>query len=96
MPRLRTIGMSRDSSKNPSGRSNRVTIGGDSGKKKSSNSSNSLTTGSTLVGVAGTEHDAERGVIMFKQLHDIHDYELCWVDHNHAPHMPPGWCGHGL
>lgn len=83
---LRTVGLSRDSSKNPSGRSDRVTIGGGSGKKKSSKSSN-ITTTSTLVGVASS-HDAERGP--FKQLHDVHDYELSWVNDNHAPPMSDG------
>lgn len=83
---LRSVGLSRDRSKNPSGRSDLVTIGGGSGKKKSSKNSDSTTT-STLIGVTST-YDVERG--SFKQLHDEHDYELEWVDANDVSHVRGG------
>lgn len=83
---LRSVGLSRDGSKNPSGRSDRMTIGGGSGKKKSSKSSDSTTT-STLIGVT-TTYDVERGP--FKQLHEERDYELDWVDGHDVSHFPGG------
>ncbi|KAG8164000.1 hypothetical protein KVR01_005918 [Diaporthe batatas] len=71
---LRTVGLSRDSSKNPSGKSDRMTIGGGGSGKKSYKSTGSTET-STLVAVTRTD-DTEMARGPFKQIHDQHDYEL--------------------
>ncbi|POS68924.1 hypothetical protein DHEL01_v212682 [Diaporthe helianthi] len=73
---LRTFGLSRASSKGPSGKSDRVTIGGGGGGsgKKSYKSTGSTDT-STLVAVSRTD-DTEMARGPFKQIHDEHDYEL--------------------
>lgn len=64
---LRTVGLSRDASKNPSGKSDRMTIGGGSGKKSAKSMGSTAT---TIV----SSNEIGRGP--FKQLHDDHDYEL--------------------